>query len=103
MRDGQIVQIGEPVDLILSPKDNYVREFTKDVPWESVLQASDIMDESKKISETADQVSFDMPVAKMLNLLSKKSLGVVVVDSDGKKIGMATAQSFVAALATAEN
>ena len=103
MRDGQIVQIGEPVDLILNPKDDYVREFTKDVPWESVLQASDIIDESKKISETADQVSFDMPVAKMLNLLSKKSLGVVVVDSDGKKIGMATAQSFVAALATAEN
>ena len=103
MRDGQIVQIGEPVDLILNPKDDYVKEFTKDVPWESVLQASDIMDESKKISETADQVSFVIPVAMMLNLLSKKSLGVVVVDSDGKKIGMATAQSFVAALATAEN
>ncbi len=103
MRDGQIVQIGKPVDLILNPKDQYVREFTKDVPLESVLQASDIIDGSKKISETADQVSFDMPVAKMLHLLSKKSLGVVVVDSGGKKIGMATAQSFVAALATAEN
>ncbi len=102
MRDGQIVQIGEPVDLILSPKDHFVREFTKDVPWESVLQATDIIDESKKISETAEQVPFDMPVAKMLHLLSKKSLGVAVIDSGGKKIGMATAQSFVAALATAE-
>ncbi len=103
MRDGQIVQIGEPVDLILNPKDHYVREFTKDVPWESVLQASDIIDESKKVSEKAAQVPFDMPVAKMLHLLSKKSLGVVVIDSGGKKMGMATAQSFVAALATAEN
>ena len=103
MRDGQIVQIGEPVDLILSPKDNYVREFTKDVPWESVLRASDIIDKGKKISETAEKVSFDMPVAKMLHLLSKKPTGVVVIDHIGKKIGMATAQSFVAALATAEN
>ena len=103
MRDGQIVQIGEPVDLILSPKDNYVREFTKDVPWESVLQASDIIDKGKKISETAEKVSSDMPVAKMLHLLSKKPTGVVVIDRSGKKIGMATAQSFVAALATAEN
>ena len=103
MRDGQIVQIGEPVDLILSPKDNYVREFTKDVPWESVLRASDIIDKGKKISETAEKVSFDMPVAKMLHLLSKKPTGVVVIDHSGKKIGMATAQSFVAALATAEN
>ena len=103
MRDGQIVQIGEPVDLILSPKDNYVREFTKDVPWESVLQASDIIEKGKKISEKAEQVPFDMPVAKMLHLLSKKPTGVVVIDHSGKKIGMATAQSFVAALSTAEN
>ena len=103
MRDGQIVQIGKPVDLILSPKDNYVREFTKDIPWESVLQASDIIDKGKKISETAEQVPLDMPVAKMLHLLSKKPTGVVVIDHSGKKIGMATAQSFVAALATAEN
>ena len=103
MRDGQIVQLGEPVDLILSPKDDYVREFTKDVPWERVLQASDIIDKNKKVSETAEQVPFDMPVSKMLHLLSKKSIGVAVVDSRGKKLGMATAQSFVAALATAEN
>ena len=44
-----------------------------------------------------------MPVAKMLPLLSKKSMGVVVVDQTGKKLGMANAQSFVTALATAEN
>ena len=103
MRDGQIVQIGKPVDLILNPTDNYIKEFTKDVPWESVLQASDIIDKSKKISQAAEEVPFDMPVAKMLSLLSKKSIGVVVVDDNGKKLGMANAQSFVTALATAEN
>ena len=67
------------------------------------MRASDIIDKGKKISETAEKVSFDMPVAKMLHLLSKKPTGVVVIDHIGKKIGMATAQSFVAALATAEN
>ena len=103
MRDGQIVQIGKPVDLILNPKDDYIRDFTKDVPWESVLQASDIIDKSKKISLTAKEVPFNMPVAKMLPLLSKKSVGVVVVDAYGKRLGMANAQSFVTALATAEN
>ena len=49
MRDGQIVQIGKPVDLILNPKDHYIRDFTRDVPWESVLKASDIIDKSQKI------------------------------------------------------
>ena len=103
MRDGQIVQIGKPVDLILNPKDNYIRDFTKDVPWESVLKSLDIIDKSQKILQKAKEVPFDMPVAKMLPLLSKKSMGVVVVDQAGKKLGMANAQSFVTALATAEN
>ena len=103
MRDGQIVQIGKPVDLILNPIDNYIKDFTKDVPWESVLKASDIIDKSQKILQTAEQVPFDMPVAKMLSLLSKKSMGVIVVDNDGKKLGMANANSFVAALAISEN
>ena len=103
MRDGQIVQIGKPVDLILNPIDNYIKDFTKDVPWESVLKASDIIDKSQKILQRAEQVPFDMPVAKMLSLLSKKSMGVIVVDNDGKKLGMANANSFVAALAISEN
>ena len=103
MRDGQIVQIGKPVDLILNPRDNYIKEFTKDVPWESVLKASDIIDKSQKILEKAEQVPFDTPVAKMLSLLSKKTKGVVVIGNDGKKLGMANAQSFVTALAISEN
>ena len=103
MRDGQIVQIGKPVDLILNPRDNYIKDFTKDVPWESVLKASDIIDKSQKILEKAQQVPFDMPVAKMLSLLSKKTKGVVVIGNDGKKLGMANAKSFVTALAISEN
>ena len=31
MRDGRIVQIGTPTDIVLSPVDDYVREFSKDV------------------------------------------------------------------------
>lgn len=31
LRDGQVVQIGTPTDIVLRPADNYVREFTLDV------------------------------------------------------------------------
>ena len=31
MRDGKIVQIGTPSDIVLRPVDDYVREFSKDV------------------------------------------------------------------------
>ncbi len=40
MRDGMIVQMGRPVDLILNPVDDYVREFTKRCPMGSLFKSS---------------------------------------------------------------
>ena len=35
MNEGRIVQIGSPEDLIMKPADDYVKEFTEDLPRES--------------------------------------------------------------------
>ncbi|MGW3632463.1 quaternary amine ABC transporter ATP-binding protein [Streptomyces sp. NPDC005122] len=37
MRDGRIVQLGTPEEIVGSPADDYVREFVRDVPREQVL------------------------------------------------------------------
>ncbi len=39
MRQGRIVQIGTAADLVLNPADDYVAEFTRDVPRDKVLTA----------------------------------------------------------------
>ena len=39
MQDGRIVQIGTPEDLILSPADGYVAEFTREAPRARILSA----------------------------------------------------------------
>ena len=102
MRDGAIVQIGKPVDLILNPADNYIREFTNDVPWESILNAADIVDKKAPIAKGMAEIPAGMPVAKFLSILAEHEKGVLVVDQDGKKLGMANARSFVAALTTSD-
>ena len=43
MRDGQFVQVGTPQELVLNPKNDYVRAFIKDAPRAKVLTAADIM------------------------------------------------------------
>lgn len=45
MRDGAVVQIGAPEDVITSPADDYVREFVQDASPAKVLTAGTIMDE----------------------------------------------------------
>ncbi|MCW7988792.1 betaine/proline/choline family ABC transporter ATP-binding protein [Streptomyces sp. SID8375] len=37
MRDGKIVQLGTPEEIVGSPADDYVRDFVRDVPREQVL------------------------------------------------------------------
>jgi glycine betaine/proline transport system ATP-binding protein len=49
MREGRIVQIGSPEDIILSPADDYVSDFTRDVRRESILTAAIVMEKSRAV------------------------------------------------------
>jgi len=66
------------------------------------LNASDIIDKEIPIVKGATEILDSTPVAKLLTILVKEKTGVIVVDQEGKKLGMANAHSFVAALATSE-
>ena len=43
MKDGRIIQVSTPSDLVLNPADDYVAEFTKHVARAKVLKVRDIM------------------------------------------------------------
>lgn len=61
MKDGEIVQMGTPERVILHPVNDYVREFTKDVPRTRVLVAGSIMRQCEVVVSENDppQVVFD--------------------------------------------
>src|SRR3989337_2000864 len=43
MKDGTFVQVGTPEEVVAHPADDYVADFTKDVPRAHVLTARSIM------------------------------------------------------------
>ena len=43
MKDGEIIQIGTPEELVLSPATDYVAEFTRDVQRAKVISARSLM------------------------------------------------------------
>ncbi|MDH5695208.1 MAG: glycine betaine/L-proline ABC transporter ATP-binding protein [Dehalococcoidia bacterium] len=47
MRDGEIIQIGTPEEVIKAPGDAYVREFVQDASLAKVVTASSIMEKPK--------------------------------------------------------
>ncbi len=98
MKDGEVVQIGRPVDLILNPVDDYVREFTNDVPWELVLTAGDVASDTPA-PKGLKEVEPTTNVASLLPYLAKHDAGVAVLSNNGTAHHL-TAKDVVAALAS---
>ncbi|TDO98219.1 quaternary amine ABC transporter ATP-binding protein [Marinomonas balearica] len=57
LKDGEMVQVGTPEDIILNPVDDYVRDFAKDVNRAKALKVSHIM--SSKEQQVRDCESVD--------------------------------------------
>ena len=49
MRDGEIIQLGTPEDIITSPADGYVRDFVQDASPAKVLTARSIMEDPRQL------------------------------------------------------
>ena len=99
MRDGAVVQIGRPVDLILNPVDNYVKEFTNDVPSELVLTARDVADPTRGFVDGMGEAGAETSLADLLPQLAANDAGVIVRDTAGIELGGVTARDVVKALA----
>ena len=54
MKDGEFVQVGTPEEVVSAPTDDYVRDFTRDVPRSKVLTARSVMTPAR-VSCTADE------------------------------------------------
>ncbi|MDE0714570.1 MAG: ATP-binding cassette domain-containing protein, partial [Gammaproteobacteria bacterium] len=100
MKDGQIVQMGTPAELIVSPADDYVADFTNDVPVTRVLTARSVVratDESDG-GEALPEVDEKCCIEDLLPVLAEAP-GVRVRAEDGTSLGIATAENVIRALA----
>ncbi len=53
MRDGEIIQIGTPDEVVAAPADDYVKDFTSDVPKSHVLTLKWVMRDAADAKELA--------------------------------------------------
>ena len=96
MKDGRIIQVGAPEDLVLKPADDYVAEFTKNVPRAKVLSAGAIMT-TKKDGDFAGEVDAETKVEKLISQVLGASKPFAVIDN-GKLIGSLSSEQVLAVL-----
>ncbi len=82
MKDGEFVQIGTPEELVSNPIDDYVRDFTRDVPRSKVLTARSVMT-PPRVYASADERLADL----MNKLAAQECESAVIVDGQNRFIG----------------
>jgi len=100
MKDGQIVQIGTPAEVVMQPADDYVEEFTQDVPRVKVITVGDIAQPVADDLDHANAVDAGMTLERLMPKFGD-SLGAIAVKNDGGNvIGQVTPQAVLSALAS---
>ncbi len=90
MRDGGIIQVGAPEEVITTPTDAYVREFVKDASPAKVLTAANIMEQPNVLL-----YEWQGPRAAMHILRTSKLDNAFLVSRAGKLKGLVTIERLV--------
>lgn len=89
MKDGEISQIGTPEEIVANPVDDYVRDFTEDVPRYKVLSAGKVMRPASgsKISEGVEPAKPTDKIDALIERVASHDNPLPVVDPSGVIVG----------------
>jgi glycine betaine/proline transport system ATP-binding protein len=91
MREGEVIQIGRPADIVLNPADGYVAEFTEDVPLMRIISAGDLVKAThiaaKANGHFADRVPETTKLEDLVPRLAAGASGFAVDGEDGQPMG----------------
>ena len=105
MRDGKVIQIGTPEEIVMKPADNYVADFVKGISRLKIVQAKSIMQPVEKfekefgsITKNLESVNENDLLNKLIEKSSIKDEPILVTNSESKNIGVITQADLLKAV-----
>ena len=97
MKDGRLVQLATPEEMVSQPADDYVREFTRNAPRDRVLTVGSIASRQPvPLNGVSVLASAKIGDAAAMVLASENP--IAVVDDQGRAIGAVDRQMMIRAL-----
>ncbi len=93
MKDGSVIQIGTPEELVLNPATDYVAAFTRNVQRAKVVTARSIMGPLNGV--TGGQVKASDKIADLAPGMIKAGQPCSVIDDSGAAVGTLALQSVI--------
>jgi glycine betaine/proline transport system ATP-binding protein len=105
MRDGEVVQIGTPEEIVVNPADEYVADFVKGISRLKVVQAKTIMQSIKEYEKKFGSLSDDNELVNENDVLSKlietsisKDKPIIVSNKNNQKVGVISQSDLLKAV-----
>ena len=93
MKDGAVMQIGTPEEIITEPADAYVAEFIQDVDQSRVLQVDAVMTTPEPL-----RLEHDTAASAVDRISSHDGDALYAVDGGGRPVGLVTADDAARAV-----
>jgi glycine betaine/proline transport system ATP-binding protein len=107
MKDGWIVQIGAPTELVSHPANDYVAEFTRDVPRLKIITAGEVLKNCENVSQSRNlsnsTITSNSTLESLLPDLAGSANGLTVIDGDKKVLGSITMRDVIHTLASSND
>ena len=99
MKDGEIIQVGSPEDLVLYPATSYVAEFTRDVQRAKVMSAARLMRPLGTTTDFGGTVKASDKIASFAARIVGERKPFLVTDAEGRQVGEVTPETVIDLLA----
>jgi glycine betaine/proline transport system ATP-binding protein len=100
MKDGRFVQVGTPEEVVAHPADDYVSDFTRDVPRAHVLTVRTIMRPQDGETDYAGDVAASIVIQDLLPRVVNEHRPYRVIE-DGAQVGVVDRTAVLAAMVEA--
>ena len=98
LKDGFIVQQGEPQHILLNPSDPYIEEFVSDINRARVLKVKSIMDDDKHTAPGHGEVDAGMSLESLIAHAEGDIDRSFAVHENGARVGSITMKTVFKAL-----
>ena len=102
MRDGKVIQIGTPEQIVTKPEDEYVADFVKGISRLKVVEAKSIMEPIEKFKKENGSLPQNIIRMNEKDILSKliehsvsKNSSIIVTDNNNNDLGIITQKDLL--------